>query len=243
MTTFWVNDINILFNKESLTEIWPLPTMSNEEKLNAITRLVLVLTVLGYFITGNGKIIVSAVITIGCIVFLYKAQQGKEKNLKFKNIDIKEAFTNPAIYNYNKDKFTKPTANNPMMNVMLTDYTDNPNRKPAAPSYNIEVEHELNKKTKEIDDKFNGVDKNYEINDESEKINSKLFKDLGEAMVFEDSMRIWNTNPSTTIPNDQEGFAQFCFGSMRSCKEGDTYACSQQMPSLQARGGGGIPNK
>lgn len=236
MTTFWVNDINILFNKQSLTEIWPLPTMSNEEKLNAITRLVLVLTVLGYFVTGNGKIIVSAVITIGSIVFLYNAQQGNEKNIK--NMNIKEAFTNPDVYKYNKDQFTKPTANNPMMNVLLTDYTDNPNRKPAAPCYNPEVEHELNKKTKEIDDKFHGIYNNYET-DETEKINSKLFKDLGEAMDFEDSMRLWNTNPITTIPNDQEAFAQFCFGTMRSCKEGDTYACSQQMPSLQARGGGG----
>lgn len=230
-TTFWVNDINILFNKETITQIWPKPTMSNEQKLNAITRLVLVLAILGYFITGNGKIIVSAVITIGCIIFLYNAQQNKEKNIKNKNIDIKEAFTNPDVYKYNKEKFTKPTANNPMMNVLLTDYTDNPNRKPAAPSYNLEVENELNKKTKAIDDKFNG------IQNESDKINSKLFKDLGEAMDFEDSMRIWNTNPSTTIPNDQEAFAQFCFGSMRSCKEGDTYACSQQMPSLQRRRG------
>jgi hypothetical protein len=232
MTTFWVNDINILFNKQSLTEIWPLPTMSNEEKLNAITRLVLVLTVLGYLLTGNGKIILSAVITIACIVFLYKTQKSKAHEIKLQNTNIKEAFTNPDVYNYNKDKFTKPTANNPMMNVLLTDYTDNPNRKQAAPCYNLEVENDLNKKTKDIDNKFNGV------NDESEKINKKLFKDLGEAIDFEDSMRIWNTNPSTTIPNDQEAFAQFCFGSMRSCKTGDTYACSQQMPSLQVRGGG-----
>jgi hypothetical protein len=94
------------------------------------------------------------------------------------------------------------------------------------------LENDLNKKTKDIDNNFNGV------NDETEKINKKLFKDLGEAIEFEDSMRIWNTNPSTTIPNDQEAFAQFCFGSMKSCKTGDTYACSQQMPSLQIRGGG-----
>ena len=44
-------------------------------------------------------------------------------------------------------------------------------------------------------------------------------------MEFEQSLRPFYSNPSTTIPNDQGSFADFCYGSMVSCKEGNPYAC------------------
>ena len=39
-------------------------------------------------------------------------------------------------------------------------------------------------------------------------------------------MRNFYSMPSQ-IPNDQKAFADFCFGSMTSCKEGNTDACSK----------------
>ena len=35
--------------------------------------------------------------------------------------------------------------------------------------------------------------------------------------------RNFHTMPSTTNPNDQRAFAEFCYGNMKSCKEGDCY--------------------
>ena len=35
---------------------------------------------------------------------------------------------------------------------------------------------------------------------------------------------------NTTIPNDQKGFAEFCFGQMPSCKEGDGLQCLKDNP-------------
>jgi len=50
---------------------------------------------------------------------------------------------------------------------------------------------------------------------EAEKLRKKLFADLGDKYEFDDSMRSFYTNPNTTIPNYQKGFAEFCYGSCR----------------------------
>ena len=51
MSTFWTKDPSILFKSEYIFQLYPLSSMSPEEKLNAITRLVILLTILGYLIT------------------------------------------------------------------------------------------------------------------------------------------------------------------------------------------------
>ena len=58
-------------------------------------------------------------------------------------------------------------------------------------------------------------------------ISEKLFRDLNEQLTFEQSMRPFVSNPATTIPNDQGAFAQFCYGDMISCKEGNMFACGR----------------
>ena len=55
----------------------------------------------------------------------------------------------------------------------------------------------------------------------------KLFKDLGEQYTFEQSLRQFHSNPNTRIPNDQKSFAEFCYGNMVSCKEGNLFACAR----------------
>jgi type III restriction enzyme len=42
-------------------------------------------------------------------------------------------------------------------------------------------------------------------------------------------MRPFYSNPGTTIPNDQGAFADFCYGSMISCKEGNAFACARNL--------------
>ena len=43
---FWSNDPTVLFNKEYIFELWPTKDMCYEQKLNAITRLVILITIL-----------------------------------------------------------------------------------------------------------------------------------------------------------------------------------------------------
>ena len=47
--TFWLNNPVILFDKNAITELWPLESMTREQKINAITRLVIILTLIGFY--------------------------------------------------------------------------------------------------------------------------------------------------------------------------------------------------
>ena len=220
-TAFWINNPMVLFNKHKIMEIWPLENMTIEEKLNGITRLVLLLTILGYLITNNIKIIITGAITLFSLVLLYKMKMENTLKNNIKDLNIKEGFTNPELYKMLRKNFTEPTVTNPAMNVLLTEIDDNPNRKTAAPSYNKVVENDMNEKTKEF------ITNNF---DDKTNIDQRLFKDLGDSFVFDQSMRTWNSTPNTSIPNDQKSFAEYCYGDMISCKEGDEFACTRSAP-------------
>ena len=56
----------------------------------------------------------------------------------------------------------------------------------------------------------------------------KLFKDLGDDFMFDRSMRNFYTTPNTkVVPGDQKAFAEFLYGDMQSCKDGDPIACEK----------------
>jgi len=127
-----------------------------------------------------------------------------------------------------KPKMTTPTVTNPMMNVLLTEIAYDPERNQAAPAYNPKIEKEINHTTEVA----TVLDFEPRTITEAEKLRKKLFADLGDKYEFDDSMRSFYTNPSTTIPNDQKAFAEFCYGSMISCKEGNEFACQRFNPVL-----------
>jgi hypothetical protein len=54
---FWANNPTILINKEHIMEIWPSSSMHYVAKLNAITRLTILLTVLGYLAKKSNRVI------------------------------------------------------------------------------------------------------------------------------------------------------------------------------------------
>jgi len=98
---------------------------------------------------------------------------------------------------------TPPSAANPFMNVLLTEIGDNPWREPAAA-----VQSKATRK--ELDMYFQTM----------------FASDPGDVFQKTQNQRIWVTQPSTTIPNDQGAFADWLFrvpGQM--CKEGNQAAC------------------
>lgn len=211
-TEFWVNNPMILFQKDNINQLWPKTTMTSNEKLNAITRLIIILTILGYLITNNLRVGITGVITLAIIVILFYVQQNKEHKLK----DVKEGFTSTKLYTKLKDNFTNPTVKNPVMNVMLPEINDDPNRKAAAPAYNRAVEKQINACTEKSVAKQLGGGSDLE---------KKLFSNLGDSFNFEnDAMHTFYATPNTRIPNDQHGFAEFCYGDMISSKEGNPLA-------------------
>jgi hypothetical protein len=214
---YWLNNPTVLFNKNMITQIWPSNTMTANQKLNAITRLVIILTLLGYLVTQNYRILITAIVTLVAISLLFYFE--KQQSLK-KEISVKEGYENLSKPALDVMRYTRPTTNNPLMNVLLPQIQDNPKRASAAPAANPVIEREINEKTKlQVESMF-----------KDPNIDEKLFKDLGDNFQFDTSMRQFYATPNTQIPNDQKGFAEFCYGEMIACKEGDEYACSRSMP-------------
>jgi hypothetical protein len=214
-TSFWLKNPNILFKTDQISNIWPSREMSFNEKLNSISRMVILLTFIGYLFTKNNKVLLSGILSLGSIIVLYKMK--KTKNT------IKESFTDNDMYTLLKPTVTEPTPSNPLMNVLLPEINENPNRNPAAPSFFPKVEEDINNKTKQfIVDNF-----------KDPSIEEKLFKDLGDCFNFEQSMHAWHPMPNTTIPNDQKSFAEYCYGDMTSCKESENneMSCLKGMPT------------
>jgi len=215
-TSFWLNDPTILLKQEDITQIWPSQEMSSNEKLNAITRLVLILSLLGYLVCKTYKIVLTGLVTVAAIVLLYGVGRGKGQQDDLK-ANMKEAFTSLKVRQTLKDDFTDPSVANPAMNVLLPEINEDPNRKRAAPAFNPIVEKDINNKTKKF----------VESGFDDPNIGDKLFKDLGDNFIFDQSMRTWYATANTQIPNDQHGFAEYCYGDMISCKEGNAMACMQ----------------
>ena len=60
-------------------------------------------------------------------------------------------------------------------------------------------------------------------NNKDNKDIGKIFKDVGNNIEFESSMRQFHMNPSTTIPNDQNDFLKYCYGDLPSEKSVTVY--------------------
>tara|TARA_Y100000389_G_C17294530_1_gene429760 strand:- start:92 stop:754 length:663 start_codon:yes stop_codon:yes gene_type:complete len=210
---FWLDEPTILFKRNEISQLWPSVDMTSNEKLNAVTRTVILLTVTGYLFKMSSKIILTGIITLGIVLVMYYIKKDKSKK--------KEGFTDPRLYNIMKDNYTLPAKNNPAMNVLLTERKDNPNRKAAAPAYNKEIETKMNNETQKfVVSKF----------DDTTDIDDRLFKDLGDSFNFDQSMRTWYATANTQIPNAQKAFAEWCYGDMISCKEGNEFACTRSAP-------------
>ena len=200
---FWVNDPNVLVANFS---IWPMPHMNKNDKFNAISRLILIITLLGVFLTKSVNLLITGIITLAVIAFLYYA--------KDKKADVKENFTNAC-----KGPVYKSVPDNPLSNVQLPEIQFNPTRDKAPLAATKKQEKTINQNTKEMII-------NTSFKDDPE-LGKKLFKDLGDEINFDRSMLNFHTMANTTIPNDQKGFAEFCYGDMPSCKEGSALACEK----------------
>jgi hypothetical protein len=99
---------------------------------------------------------------------------------------------------------TEPTAANPFMNVLMTEYSDSPLRHPAACTDSGRVGSAL--------DRY---------------FDTMFTRDPGDVFNRTQSQRQFITMPSTSIPNDQEAYMNWLYRTPgQTCKEGNTDVCS-----------------
>lgn len=220
-TPFWFNDPIILFNQESILQIWPTQQMNFESKLNAISRLVIFMSLLGFIFTRNLNLIIIGIVTLAIIFTLYKLR--KQSIVKFKegfsvNPSIQPSIqqspapmtTNPVtLESVLRSEFHPTTKKNPFGNVLLTDIADNPNRKAAAPSFNPDV----------YDDITSSVKKQTQmLNPDIINTNKQLYGDLYDSYTLDNSMMRFYSTANSRISNDQGAFSNWLYGQMPSGK-------------------------
>jgi hypothetical protein len=96
----------------------------------------------------------------------------------------------------------KPTENNPFMNVLMNEYSENPTRKKACDISRSDIKRQSQK-----------------------FFDKKLYRSVSDIFNKESSDREFITNPISTIPNDAKSFSEWCWGQPKTCKEGSGNRC------------------
>jgi len=203
---FWLIDYKILFYKNKLTDFFPTIEMTLIEKLNAIFRMSIYLSILLYLLT-NKYIYLYIMIIVGIFTcFIYYSQKDNLELYFNSNKDSSNNLIQKSLFEENKITI-EPTVENPFMNINLI--TDNKEKEASPPSWN-------NEKIKiDIEDKFG----------------YNLYRDVGDLYGKSNSQREYYTMPSTTIPNNQTSFAKWCYGAGPTCKESSIY-CVPEMTQV-----------
>lgn len=190
----WFKTPMDIVDPANLNHLLPTEDMSIEEQHNSFMRFVLVFSALIFLINKNPKVVFIPLFggILSVILFNTKELSGVET---FEKMD-ERAY-----------KCTKPSANNPFMNVLVSDYKDQPTKEKACDVTSEKVKDQMatlftNDLFRSVDDIF---DKNY-------------------------SYRQFYTTPNTTIPNDQESFAKWLYYTEdEKCKEGNQYNCDKML--------------
>jgi hypothetical protein len=209
---FWGNDPFILLNKDYILELLPSSKMTYEQKINSITRLIILLTLLGYIFTFSNRLIIVGLITIIIIYTLYKYKISNmvthdEKHNEKEGFDNQISIMDPiTLKQFVKSEFKEGNAQNPFSNVLLTEITDDPNRKSAPPAFNEVIDTDITSNIKKSVQSMNpGID----------DTNKQLFSSLTDNFYLDQSNRAFFSTANTRVTNDQGAFANFLYSDVK----------------------------
>lgn len=197
---FWQQDISVLYRKDQLSAFVPKSNMSLEEKLNALVRFCCYAGIMLFAYNKSITFMYLPLIAMLITKLMYDHQKSRAESMSnLPSGDIQ----NPRVRREG-GLCVPPTADNPFMNVSMSDYRNDPDR-PAACAI---------------------TDPDIKIS-AKEKFTDNLFRDVNDVYGRTSSERQFYTMPSTTIPNRQDSFMQFCYGDVNknSCKQGNMQRC------------------
>jgi len=125
---FWFYNPYILINSDRLKEFVPTKDMTNIEKLNALMRLSIYLSIILFLYSHNYLYFYIMIITAFITYIIYNSQEKVLNKEKYENKNL-----------------TKPTDDNPFMNYNI--FGGNTKQPKAVKSYNNpDVKQDINKK-------------------------------------------------------------------------------------------------
>jgi hypothetical protein len=199
MTNFWLNDLTVLFNRNNLMEIIPFNNMNLNSKLNSVLRLSIFFSIIMSILKKDYRYLV-IILIIGILTIIIHKNY---KRLNIENNNDPLDIINVDSNNNDDIQGCKlPTKENPFMNTTFNDYKDG-NLMKACNSYDNSVVRNM----------------------ENEYFNNDLYRNTDDIFNKENSQREFYTMPVNSIINDQTKFAEWCYKTPPTCREGNTLQC------------------
>ena len=197
MNSVWFDDPMKLFEKGDILKFWPTANQSVPERINSTTRFIIYVSMILFFIQRDVRVLVLASVAMGVLYVFYKSDMISTPAVRPTNADdrVKPDFMRPS--------YQAPTLENPMANVLMSDYNEFPDRPSAA--FYPKVKNQIKKY---LDDTF--AQDAADIYGHRNQAASRFY-----------------SMPVSTIPNDQTGFAEACYGKkFRPICRDDQSACT-----------------
>ena len=211
MERVWFLDPLELFKNDRILKFWPNKQQDIPERVNSTTRFILYASTVIYLLKRDSRVFIMAFVALTVLFLLYRG-----------GVIAPNSSVVPAYSNGSHNGCQAPSMDNPLANVLLTDYVDRPNRSPAC--YYPHVQHEVKRF---LDDT---------IPYDSGRSRSPLPQYHRNAV-----SRQFVSQPTTTIPGDQMGFAEFCYGKkFRPLCRDDPSQCDPNFRGAQLEAFGGI---
>jgi hypothetical protein len=189
----WFEDLySFVFNQDNWLKFIPDKNYTFIENLNAVMRFSLLFSLVIFFVKRDYTALYFALF-VGFMTYALYMHDKRHSNLKIELFDKMNLVQSPT---QEKSICYKPSADNPFMNVSYIDQNDFPNRPPACDGTRKSTKLEVKK-----------------------LFDSGLYRDVDDIFHKKASDRQFYTTPSTTIPNDQRSFAEWCFKTAKTLKE------------------------
>ena len=173
----WFEDPKQLIKNTRILDFWPTGKQTPAERINAASRFIIYATCILFLIRRDPRMFVLGATMLSVIYVMYKAKLIKEPYGTTEKMNVCQ----------------KPTKENPLGNVLMTDYTDAPNRLEAC-YYST---------AQPLIKKFSSDQVAYDMG------RSRSTLPVHKRNAFE---RQFVTAPVSKIPGDQTAFAEWLYG-------------------------------
>lgn len=207
---FWSENPQILWDSDRLTEFYPHKDMTIQEKFNAITRFLIYLMVILFIIFRNFNLLWIPIIGMSILYLIFYNDQNLHSiNLEQFDQNVKKTFgihpETPIKIDDAGNVCQKPTADNPFMNVLISDITENPHRPPACSVLSEDIKEEINK-----------------------YFDYNLYKEVPDIWEKRNSQRQFYSVAGSTIPNNREDWMKWCWSTDAICKQDNNYCLKNE---------------
>lgn len=196
ISAIWYHNPVVLVDEDELGHIIPSATDSNADQMNAIMRFALYFTVI-LLVMRRDPNVLFMLVAVGAFTFIIHESKLREDQHRDDTMEKLEVEQGP-----DGELCSKPTRDNPFMNVLPTDVGDFPNRPKACSPGRSGVKKRIEK-----------------------KFSHNLYRDVSDAFGRASHSRQFYTMPSSTVPNNREDFMKWCYERGPTCKEGNGVQC------------------